>query len=131
MIKTAILNKSTEMKDSSLYPRKAKPPKKHIAVSWADTTRTPIHVHDIFLNICRKELAEVEIVLKSGEIINGIIDIYDQDTIVVHNDMAQILVYKHSISYLSPRNGKSMVEPDRQIAHYSKHISEERKTVNA
>jgi len=78
-------------------------------------TRTPIHVHEIFLNSCRKEYTDVEIVTTSGEIIDGIIDGYDKDTIVVHNDMTQLLIYKHSINYISPRNGKRLVIPEGEM----------------
>ena len=84
-------------------------------VSSPRTPRTPIHAHEIFLNICRKEYASVEVVTKSGEIINGVIDCYDKDTIVLHNDMTQLLIYKHSINYISPRNGKRLVIPEGQM----------------
>ena len=90
--------------------------KNSLSVSSAQATRTPIHVHEIFLNCCRKEFQNVEIVTKSGEIIDGVIDGYDKDTIVVHNEMAQLLIYKHSINYISPRNGKRLIIPEREMS---------------
>ncbi|MBR3058735.1 MAG: RNA chaperone Hfq [Clostridiales bacterium] len=98
------------------HPQKT-PHKKNnqINVRSTDSTRTPIHVHEIFLNCCRKEYASVEIVTQSGEIIDGVIDGYDKDTIVVHNDMTQLLIYKHSINYISPRNGKRLVIPEGEM----------------
>ncbi|MBR5973779.1 MAG: RNA chaperone Hfq [Clostridiales bacterium] len=111
---------STDLKDISsqtALPKKKKK-KKHVSISLKETPRVPIRVHEIFLNLCRKEYASVEIVMNTGEIIEGIIDGYDKETIVLHNDIAQLLIYKHAISYISPRNGKHMILPDRQI-YYS------------
>ena len=89
----------------------------HNAIKVRDPgTRTPIHVHEIFLNSCRKDYTSVEVVTKSGEIIDGIIDCYDKDTIVLHNDMAQLLIYKHSINYISPRNGKKLIIPEGEMS---------------
>lgn len=90
-----------------------------IKVTGNSTPRTPIHVHEIFLNCCRKEYANVEIVTTSGEIIDGFIDGYDKDTIVVHNDMTQLLIYKHSINYISPRNGKRLIVSEREMSRLS------------
>ncbi len=84
-----------------------------------NNSRSPIHVHEIFLNSCRKEFTDVEVVTKSGEIIIGIIDGYDQDTIVLHNEMTQLLIYKHSINYISPRNGKRLIIPEREMNRVS------------
>ncbi|MBO4689008.1 MAG: RNA chaperone Hfq [Clostridiales bacterium] len=107
---------STDLKDissqTSLINKKKK--RKYVSVSLGETPRPPIRAHDIFLNLCRKEYASVEIVMNTGEIIEGIIDCYDNETIVLHNDLAQLLIYKHSVSYISPRNGKHMILPDRQ-----------------
>jgi len=69
-------------------------------------------VHDVFLNKCRKEHTSLEIVTTTGEIIEGVIDCYDKDTIIVHNEMAQMMIFKHSISYISPRSGKQMIKPE-------------------
>ena len=96
-------------------------------------SRSPIHVHEIFLNSCRKEFTDVEVVTKSGEIIIGIIDGYDQDTIVLHNEMTQLLIYKHSINYISPRNGKRLIIPEREMNRISEEstlVIDEKKKVN-
>ena len=80
-------------------------------------TKTPIHVHEIFLNCCRQEFTRVEVVTKTGEIIDGVIDGYDKDTIVVHNEMTQMLIYKHAIEYISPRNGERLIIPENEMRH--------------
>ncbi|MBP5493199.1 MAG: RNA chaperone Hfq [Clostridiales bacterium] len=78
-------------------------------------TKTPIHVHEIFLNCCRKDCENVEVVTKSGEVINGFIDGYDKETIVLHNEMTQLLIYKHAIDYITPVNGKSLIIPEKEM----------------
>lgn len=104
---------SSSIKPSTIHKKK----KKHVTVSVYEPQRTPIRVNEIFLNICRKEYASVEVVMNTGEIIEGIIDCYDQDTIVLHNDLAQLLIYKNSISYISPRNGKHVIFPDKHLCY--------------
>ena len=107
------------IKTGTYAPRKTNRPKNKMhrsakaplakGVRLEVSTRSPIHVHDIFLNCCRKEYTDVEVVTTSGEIIEGVIDGYDKDTIVLHNDMTQILIYKSGISYIEPRNGKTVI----------------------
>lgn len=90
------------------------------------TPRTPIHVHEIFLNSCRKEYTTVEVVTCSGEIIEGVIDGYDKDTIVLHNDMTQLLIYKKNIIYISPRNGKRLIMPEGQMTEVKAFLENEK-----
>lgn len=90
-------------------------PKNSTVTVALPSTRTPIHVHEIFLNSCRKEYTTVEVVTNSGEIIQGIIDGYDRETIVLHNDMTQLLIYKKNITYISPRNGKRLIMPEGEM----------------
>ena len=115
MIKTAFLtpeksDREIVTSDKTVIPKE----KKHVTVSFPEIQRPPIRVHDIFLNLCRKECTYVEVVLKTGEIISGFIDSYDKDTIVVHNEIAQMLIYKHSIGYISPRNGQKIITAERR-----------------
>ena len=74
--------------------------------------RNPIKAHDYFLNKCRKDYITVEILTRTGEIIEGIIDCYDKDTIIIHNEMTQIMLFKHSICYIAPRNGMRVLLPE-------------------
>lgn len=78
----------------------------------SDTKRIQMHVHDYFLNTCRKDYITVEIMMKTGEVIEGIIDCYDKDTVIIHNEMTQIMLFKHSICYIAPRNGKRVLLPE-------------------
>lgn len=80
--------------------------------------RNPIKAIDYFLNKCRKEYTSVEIMTNSGEIIEGVIDCYDHDSIVVHNDISQIVIFKHSICYISPRNGQRVLSPEKTKWEY-------------
>ncbi len=110
MIKTDIYyEKRPKVKTQSTRPI-------HTQATSLTATRTPIHVHEIFLNSCRKEYTTVEVVTSSGEIIEGIIDGYDRDTIVLHNEMTQLLIYKKNITYISPRNGKRLILPEGEMA---------------
>lgn len=110
MIKTDIYyEKRPKVKTENTRPIHAQP-------TTLTATRTPIHVHEIFLNSCRKEYTTVEVVTSSGEIIEGIIDGYDRDTIVLHNEMTQLLLYKKNITYISPRNGKRLILPEGEMA---------------
>jgi RNA chaperone Hfq len=83
-----------------------------------ETKRNPIKANDYFLNKCRREYTVVEIMTSSGEIIEGIIDCYDKDTVVIHNEMAQIMIFKHSICYISPRNGQRIISPEKTKWEY-------------
>ena len=80
--------------------------------------KNPIRALDFFLNKCRKDFTTVEIMTHSGEIIEGIIDCYDKDSIVIHNDMTQIMIFKHSICYISPRNGQRIIPPEKHKWEY-------------
>ncbi len=75
--------------------------------------RNPIRAIDYFLNKCRKEYTTVEIMTQSGEIIEGVIDCYDKDSVVIHNEMTQIMIFKHAICYISPRNGQRIISPEK------------------
>ncbi|HBY32206.1 MAG TPA: hypothetical protein DEG74_00360 [Clostridiales bacterium] len=83
-----------------------------------ETKRNPIRALDYFLNKCRKEFTSVEIMTHSGELIEGIIDCYDKDSIIIHNEMTQIMIFKHSICYISPRNGQRIIPPEKQKWEY-------------
>ena len=95
--------------------RQIAPANTRVSVPTLPATRTPIHVHEIFLNSCRKDYTTVEVVTIAGEIIEGIIDGYDHDTIVLHNDMTQLLIYKKNVIYISPRNGKRLIVPEGEM----------------
>ena len=102
---------SSAIKPSTIHKKK-----KHVTVSVYEPQRTPIRVNEIFLNICRKEYASVEVVMNTGEIIEGIIDCYDQDTIVLHNDLAQLLIYKNGMRiYIGEKHNGTYVENEEQI----------------
>ena len=83
-----------------------------------ETKRNPIKALDFFLNKCRKEFTTVEIMTHSGEIIEGVIDCYDKDSIIIHNEMTQLMIFKHSICYISPRNGQRIIPPEKQKWDY-------------
>lgn len=125
MIKTDIYyeKKPRAAKSSTTRTYMAKNTNVSVAIP---TTRTPIHVHEIFLNSCRKEYTTVEVVTSSGEIIEGVIDGYDKDTIVLHNDMTQLLIYKKNISYISPRNGKRLIMPEGQMTEVKAFLENEK-----
>lgn len=115
MMKTIVKNTTTMNRNVVRKPRPS-PGKNTVKVRNQPSPRTPIHAHEIFLNVCRKEYTSVEVVTQSGEIIDGVIDCYDKDTIVLHNEMTQLLIYKHSINYISPRNGKRLVIPEGEMS---------------
>ncbi|MBR3032904.1 MAG: RNA chaperone Hfq [Clostridiales bacterium] len=85
-----------------------------------ETKRNPIKALDFFLNKCRKEFTTVEIMTHSGEIIEGVIDCYDKDSIIIHNEMTQLMIFKHSICYISPRNGQRIIPPEKQKWDYDR-----------
>ncbi len=78
----------------------------------SEQKRNPIKAHDYFLNKCRRDYITVEILTRTGEVIEGIIDCYDKDTIIIHNEMTQIMLFKHSICYIAPRNGMRVLLPE-------------------
>jgi len=63
--------------------------------------RVPFNAQDIFLNHLRREKIDVELQLLSGEKLNGRILGFDNFSIIIENTRQQ-LIYKHSVSVITP-----------------------------
>jgi len=60
------------------------------------------NLQDIFLNGARKTKAPVTIYLTNGFQLKGYVKGFDSFTIVLDSDGKQMLVYKHSITTITP-----------------------------
>lgn len=60
------------------------------------------NLQDIFLNNARKNKVQVIIYLTNGFQLRGYIKGFDNFTVVLDSDNKQILVYKHSITTITP-----------------------------
>ncbi len=62
------------------------------------------NLQDIFLNNARIRKIEVKILLNNGTIINGFVKGFDNFIIILDYDGIELLIYKHSISTITPEN---------------------------
>ncbi|GIU82674.1 MAG: RNA chaperone Hfq [Acidobacteria bacterium] len=64
-------------------------------------------VQDAYLNIARREKANVSIVLLQGETIQGRIKSFDRTSVLVHSENGDTLVFKHAIAKVSYKRKKA------------------------
>lgn len=64
--------------------------------------KTQNNLQDIFLNNARKNKIQVIIHLLNGFQLKGFVKGFDNFTVVLNCDDKQLLVYKHSISTITP-----------------------------
>jgi host factor-I protein len=60
------------------------------------------NLQDIFLNNARKEKLQLTIHLLNGFQLKGIVKGFDNFTVILDCDNKQMLIYKHSISTITP-----------------------------
>lgn len=60
------------------------------------------NLQDIFLNNARKEKLQLTIHLLNGFQLKGIVKGFDSFTVILECDNKQMLIYKHSISTITP-----------------------------
>ncbi|MCE5219714.1 MAG: RNA chaperone Hfq [Clostridium sp.] len=60
------------------------------------------NLQDIFLNNARKEKIQLTIHLLNGFQLKGIVRGFDNFTVILECDNKQMLIYKHSISTITP-----------------------------
>jgi len=66
--------------------------------------KTPFNIQDQFLNQARKERVRVNIVMMSGEKLEGYIKSFDSFCVLVDGD-SDILLYKHAVSSITSKDG--------------------------
>lgn len=64
--------------------------------------KTQNNLQDIFLNNARKNRTQVTIHLLNGFQLKGFVKGFDNFTVVLNCDDKQMLIYKHSISTITP-----------------------------
>jgi len=69
----------------------------------------PINVQDQFLNKIRKERIRVTVQLTTGKELEGYVISFDNFSLILKNSVDQ-LIYKHSISCISPYDKSSKFE---------------------
>ena len=62
------------------------------------------NLQDIFLNNARKDKIQLTIHLLNGFQLKGIVKGFDNFTVILDCDNKQMLLYKHSISTITPIN---------------------------
>lgn len=60
------------------------------------------NLQDIFLNNARKNKIQITIHLMNGFQLKGFVKGFDNFTVVLESDNKQMLIYKHSISTITP-----------------------------
>ena len=71
----------------------------------------PFGVQDQVLNKLSQERAKVTIVMISGDRLEGFINTFDKQTILVESD-GDILIYKHAIISISSSDGNFMLSTE-------------------
>ena len=69
-----------------------------------------LNLQDVFLNQARKEKMPVTIFLTNGFQFRGIVQGFDNFTIVLDSDGKQNLVYKHAVSTIVPSRPISLAD---------------------
>ena len=62
------------------------------------------NIQDIFLNNARKSKTAVSIYLVNGFQLRGIVKGFDSFTVILDSEGKQMLIYKHSITTITPAN---------------------------
>lgn len=65
--------------------------------------KTTNNLQDIFLNGARKQKLQVTIHLVNGFQLRGTVKGFDNFTVILDSDGKQMLVYKHSITTITPQ----------------------------
>ena len=74
------------------------------------------NLQDIFLNNARKNKIQLTIHLLNGFQLKGIVKGFDNFTVILDCDNKQMLIYKHSISTITPI--KPILFADNQYENY-------------
>ncbi len=69
-----------------------------------------VNLQDLFLNKARKENMSITVFLVNGYQIKGIVNGFDNYTIVMDSDGKQQLIYKHAISTIVPNKSIDLRE---------------------
>lgn len=64
--------------------------------------KQPNNLQDIFLNSARKNNTLVSIYLTNGFQLKGVVKGFDNFTVILDSDGKQMMVYKHSITTITP-----------------------------
>ena len=73
-----------------------------------------MNLQDSFLNLLRKESLGVIIYLVNGFQIRGLVRGFDNFTVIIENENGQQLVYKHTISTISPVSNITIMQPEKR-----------------
>lgn len=60
------------------------------------------NLQDLFLNSSRRNKIPVTIYLTNGFQLNGLVQGFDNFTIILDNDGKQMMIYKHAVSTIIP-----------------------------
>ena len=71
-----------------------------------------INIQDVFLNKARAEKIPITVFLISGFQFKGMVEGFDNFTIIINSDGRQNLVYKHAISTILPAKPIDMSTTD-------------------
>ncbi|MCK4691281.1 MAG: RNA chaperone Hfq [Desulfuromonadales bacterium] len=66
--------------------------------------KSPFNIQDQYLNQARKERVKVNIILMSGDNLEGYIKSFDSFCVLAESD-GDILIYKHAISTITSADG--------------------------
>ncbi|ABA88555.1 RNA-binding protein Hfq [Syntrophotalea carbinolica DSM 2380] len=67
-------------------------------------SKTPFNIQDQYLNQARKERVRVNIIMMSGEKLDGFIKSFDSFCVLIESK-GDLLLYKHAISSITSADG--------------------------
>ncbi|NFO98798.1 RNA chaperone Hfq [Clostridium botulinum] len=67
-----------------------------------NVNKSTSNLQDLFLNNARRNKVPVIIYLTNGFQLNGLVQGFDNFTIILDNDGKQMMIYKHAVSTIIP-----------------------------
>ena len=78
--------------------------------------RSQINLQDAFLNQVRKEAIPITLFLVNGFQLKGVVQGFDNFTVILESDGKQMMVYKHAISTISPLRSINIMVSDTKTS---------------
>ena len=78
--------------------------------------KSQINLQDAFLNQVRKEAIPITLFLVNGFQLKGVVQGFDNFTVILESDGKQMMVYKHAISTISPLRSINIMVSDTKTS---------------
>jgi len=80
-----------------------------------NVNKSTSNLQDLFLNSSRRNKIPVTIYLTNGFQLNGLVQGFDNFTIILDNDGKQMMIYKHAVSTIIPTTPILFTQKDNNL----------------